>query len=143
MEGTRDQPLERDLVCELAEMSESGAMPAVLLALARRHWSAVMVLPAEVVGRLQRQGGPALDRSMRHLGEWAGVAVPSRLGIAGPVGRLPAECSSKMEAAHRSCSYGPCPASEDALVSYCSEAAKTHCPHHLVLVEEGLVEACW
>lgn len=54
-----DQRLEQDSVCELAEMFVFGALHVVSTALERRHWLAAMVLPVEVVGRLQRQDGPA------------------------------------------------------------------------------------
>jgi hypothetical protein len=59
--GMLDQRLEQDSVCELAEMSGSVVLHVVTTGLARQHWSAVTVLPVEVVGRLQRQDGLAWD----------------------------------------------------------------------------------
>jgi hypothetical protein len=142
VEGTLDQRLEQDLVCELAEMSGSEAQCVVLSVLARQHWQAVTVLPVEVADRLQRQDGPAWDLSTRHLAEWAVVVGPSHSDIAVLVGRLPAGCSNMMVVAPRSSSYGPYPASEDVLASCCWEVVMTHYPHRPVLVEEGLEEAC-
>lgn len=59
MAETLGQRPEPGSVCELAEMSEFVVLRVVSMALARRHWSAVMVLPVGVVGRSQRQDGPA------------------------------------------------------------------------------------
>ena len=70
------------------------------------------------------------------------AVVLSHSDIAVPVGRLPAECWSRMGVAHRSYSNDPYLASEDAPVSCCWEVVKTHCQHRLVPAEEDLGEAC-